>query len=250
MTQTEHERYARHLSLPDIGPSGQERLKAARVLIIGLGGLGSPAALYLAAAGVGTVGLVDADTVSRSNLQRQVIHDETQIGQRKVDSADRRIRALNSDVRVVKYAERFTAQNADRIAAGYSLIVDGADNFATRYVMSDVCLRLGIPYVYGAVSRFEGQTSILCVPNAPCYRCLFPDPPPYTVQTAEQAGILGVVPGMIGTLQAAETIKHIVGFGASLAGRLLIYDARSATLETVAVPRNPSCPACGVPHDA
>jgi len=245
MGQIERERYARHLSLPDIGPAGQERLRAARVLIVGLGGLGSPVALYLAAAGVGTIGLVDADTVTRSNLQRQVIHDETQIGRPKVASAEHRIRTLNPDVRVETFAEQFTEDRALAIAEGYALIVDGVDNFATRYMMNTACLELGIPYIYGAVSRFEGQASVFCTPDAPCYRCLFPQSPPSDAARAtEQEGILGSVPGTIGTLQATEVVKHIVGFGTSLAGRLLIYDARSMSLETVPVKRNPSCPAC------
>jgi len=246
MTENTSQRYAQHIRLPEIGTAGQERLRAARVLVVGLGGLGSPAALYLAAAGVGTIGVVDDDTVCLSNLQRQVIHDETQIGRKKVDSAMRRIHKLNSDVRVVSYAERFDARNAAALAEGYSVIVDGTDNFDTRYAISDACLHLGIPYVYGAVFRFEGQVSLLCVPNAPCYRCLFPKPPPPdTVKTIEQAGILGSVPGTIGTLQATEVVKHIVGFGTSLAGRLLVYDAFSGALEAIAIDRNPVCPACG-----
>ena len=246
LTERERERYARHLVLPSIGEKGQEKLKAARVLIVGVGGLGSSVALYLAGAGVGKIGLIDDDVVGFSNLQRQVVHGGASLDRPKVESAAARLLDLNSDIDVETFAERFDRESSRRIASSYDLIVDGADNFETRYAINDVCLDFEIPYVYGAVFRLEGQLSLLCTSDGPCYRCLFPEPPPPdSVLSGEQAGILGAVPGTIGTLQATETIKWIVGIKPDLAGRLLVYDSRSLRFEEIAVERNPDCPACG-----
>ncbi len=239
-------RYARHLALPQIGEEGQRRLKAARVLIVGVGGLGSATALYLAGAGVGRIGIIDDDDVSFPDLQRQVLHGEGTLDRPKVESAAARLADLNRDVAVETFPERFDRTIGRRIAAGYDLIVDGADNFETRYAINAVCLDLGIPYVYGAIFRLEGQTSLLCAGGGPCYRCLFPEPPsPETVLTGEQAGILGAVPGTIGTLQATEAIEWIVGIGAPLVGRLLVYDAAALRFEEISIERNRHCPACG-----
>jgi len=246
LTKRERERYARHLVLPSIGEAGQERLISARVLIVGLGGLGSAIALYLAGAGVGTLGLVDDDAVSLSNLQRQVLHGESTLGRPKVESARDRLQDLNADMSLRLHPERFTRESGRAIAADYDLIIDGTDNFETRYAMNDVCLDRGIPYVYGAIFRLEGQVSVLCAPGGPCYRCLFPEPPPEgSILTGEQAGILGAVPGTIGTLQATEAIKWIVGIEPSLVERLLIYDARASRFENVDIAPNPNCPSCG-----
>jgi molybdopterin/thiamine biosynthesis adenylyltransferase len=242
----ERERYARHLALPSIGEAGQERLKAARVLIVGLGGLGSSVALYLAGAGIGVLGLVDDDAVSFSNLQRQVIHGRSTLGEPKVESAKARLRDLNDDIEIRAHPVRFTVEHGLEIASAYDLIVDGTDNFETRYAINDVCLRLGIPYVYGAIFRLEGQLSLLCAPDGPCYRCLFPEPPlPGAVLNGEQAGLLGSVPGTIGTLEATETIKWVVGIEPPLVGRLLVYDARAARFDEIELKRNPTCAACG-----
>lgn len=244
LTDRERERYARHLALPSVGERGQERLKAARVLVVGLGGLGSPVTLYLAAAGVGTLGLVDSDVVTFSNLQRQVIHDSSTLGRPKVESARARLIDLNDDVTVETYEERFTAEAGRRIAAGYDLVVDGTDNFETRYAINEVCLERRIPYVYGAIFRLEGQLSLLCAKGGPCYRCLYPEPPSSAL-TGEEAGILGAVPGTIGALQATEAIKWIVGIEPHLVGRLLLFDARETRFEEVAIDANPDCPSCG-----
>ena len=244
LTERERDRYARHLVMPSIGEEGQDRLKAARVLVVGLGGLGSPIALYLAGAGVGTLGLVDSDVVAFSNLQRQVIHGGSTLGEAKVLSAQRRILDLNDDIEVTIHQERFTRANGPHIAQDYHLIVDGTDNFETRYAINDVCLERGIPYVYGAIFRLEGQVSLFAVEEGPCYRCVYPDPPTQ-VMTGEEAGILGAIPGVIGALEAVETIKCIVGIEPSLAGRLLVYDARAMRFDEVALDRNPSCPSCG-----
>jgi len=243
LTDRERERYARHLSLPPIGEDGQERLKAARVLIVGLGGLGSSIALHLAAAGVGRLALVDPDVVTLSNLQRQVIHGEATLGEAKVESARSRLHDLNDGVSVEAFREPFTVGSGRRIAAGCDLIVDGTDSFETRYAMNDVCLDLGIPYVYGAVFQLEGQMSLFCTKDGPCYRCLFPEPPS-SVPTAEEAGILGAVPGTIGALQAIEAIKWILGIEPCLIGRLLVFDAQAMRFEEIAVAVNPACPSC------
>ena len=247
LTREEIRRYSRHLILPEIGMAGQKRLKNARVLIVGAGGLGSPVSLYLAAAGVGTIGLVDADRVSFSNLQRQIVHGTSNLGEPKVLSAQARLRDLNPDVETCTIQEAFSSTNAERIAEGYDLIVDGTDNFPTRYLINDVCLRLGIPFVYGAIFRMEGQVSLFGAEDGPCYRCLFPEPPPpESVQTCEEAGVLGAIPGTIGTLQATEAIKWIVGIGTPLVGRLLVYDAASMTTETLQIARQEGCRGCGV----
>ena len=246
LSERERARYARHLVLPQIGEDGQRKLKAARVLIVGVGGLGSVIALYLAGAGVGRIGVVDDDSVSFSNLQRQVLHSEGMVGRSKTESAESRLVDLNRDVTVETFPEHFEPELGRMIARGYDLIVDGTDNFETRYAINDVCLALRIPYVYGAVFRLEGQVSLLCTDGGPCYRCLFPEPPPpESVMAGEQAGILGAVPGTIGTLQATETIKWIVGIGAPLVGRLLVYDAAEMRFEEVSIDANPACPACG-----
>jgi len=240
-------RYSRHLVLPEIGMTGQKRLKAARVLIVGAGGLGSPAALYLAGAGVGHIGIVDADTVSLSNLQRQVLHATSTLDRPKVESARDRMIDLNPDIAVVPYNEAFTAESAERIALGYDLIVDGTDNFPTRYLINDVCLRLGIPFAYGAIFRMDGQASLFCTDAGPCYRCVFPQPPqPETVMTCTEAGVLGVVPGLIGLLQATEVVKWFAELGTSLAGRLLIYDAANMQFEAISLSKNPECPVCSL----
>jgi len=247
LTNDEILRYSRHLMLPEVGIEGQRRLKAARVLIIGAGGLGSPAALYLAASGVGQLGLVDPDVVSYSNLQRQVIHGGGTVGKPKVESAQARLHDLNTAIDIATYHEAFTAQSAERIARGYDLIVDGTDNFPTRYLANDVCLRLGIPFAYGAIFRMEGQVSLFGIDGGPCYRCVFPTPPPpESVQTCEEAGVLGVVPGTIGMLQATEVIKWILGLGSPLAGRLLIYDAGEMCFEAINIEKNPACPTCSL----
>jgi len=246
LTPSERERYARHLALPSIGETGQRRLKAARVLVIGVGGLGSPISMYLAAAGVGHLGLVDDDAVSLSNLQRQVAHGTSTLGRPKVASGLERLLDLNPEVDVHPYHERFTAETAAGIASSYDLIVDGTDNFDTRYVINQTCVRLGIPYVYGAIFRLEGQVSVFGTPDGPCYVCVFPEPPPpETVLSGAEAGIMGAIPGTIGTLQATEAIKWIVGIGMPLVGRLLVYDAAGMAFESIEVTKNPVCPVCG-----
>jgi molybdopterin/thiamine biosynthesis adenylyltransferase len=244
LSARERQRYARHLVLPHIGEDGQERLKAARVLVVGVGGLGSASALYLAGAGVGRIGLIDDDVVSLSNLQRQVLYDGSELGRSKVAAAASRLQDLNADIEIVPYNIRFTTENGRDVAKDYDLIVDGTDNFQTRYDINEACLSLGLPYVYGAIFRMEGQMSLLCS-GGPCYRCLFPEPPAEPVLTGEQAGILGAVPGTIGTLQATEAVKWIVGFGQPLVGRLLVYDAAVMRFDEVEIQRDPHCPACG-----
>ncbi|MFL5619715.1 MAG: molybdopterin-synthase adenylyltransferase MoeB [Gemmatimonadaceae bacterium] len=242
----ELQRYHRHLILPEIGAEGQRRLKAARVLLIGAGGLGSPAALYLAAAGVGHLGVLDADDVELSNLQRQVLHDTESVGTPKVDSAATRLRAINPHVDVVTHRTRLTSANAMRLFADYDVVVDGSDNFPTRYLVNDACVLLGKPNVYGSVLRFEGQASVFSFGDGPCYRCLFREPPPPgLVQNCADSGVLGVLPGLIGVVQAAETIKLITGAGETLAGRLLLVDGLRMRFRTIDVPRDPECLACG-----
>ena len=242
----EAQRYARHLILPEVGPDGQRRLKAARVLLVGAGGLGSPAALYLAAAGVGTIGLVDADRVEVSNLQRQVLHGTAAIGRTKVESAAARLADLNPLVAVERHEERLTSANAMRILAGYDVVVDGSDNFPTRYLVNDACALLGKPDVYGSVWRFEGQVSVFWPPRGPCYRCLYRDPPPpELVPSCAEGGVLGVLPGIVGTLQATEAIKLVLGAGVPLTGRLLLVDALGMTFRELALERDPACPLCG-----
>ncbi len=239
-------RYSRHLLIPDVGLEGQRKLKAASVLIIGTGGLGSPVALYLAAAGVGHIGLVDFDVVDRTNLQRQVIHGTSTVGKLKVESARKRMLDLNPDIQVDTYNEAFTSSNAIEIAKPYDLIVDGSDNFPTRYLTNDLCVLTGKPNVYGSVYRFEGQVSVFDARVGPCYRCLFPDPPPPgLVPSCAESGILGILPGTIGTLQATEAIKLILGTGEPLIGRLLLYNAQDMSFEFVRLHKNPKCRVCG-----
>jgi sulfur-carrier protein adenylyltransferase/sulfurtransferase len=239
-------RYSRHLLIPDVGLEGQRKLKAARVLVVGTGGLGSPVALYLAAAGIGCIGLVDYDVVDESNLQRQVIHGTSGIGTLKVESARQRMLDLNPNIQVDVFNEPFTSENAMRIAAPYDLIIDGTDNFPTRYLVNDVCVLQGKPNVYGSIFRFEGQVSVFYAKEGPCYRCLFPEPPPPgLVPSCAEGGVLGVLPGTVGTLQATEAIKLILGIGTPLIGRLLLYDALDMSFQTVKLRKNPKCKICG-----
>ncbi|MDD2708536.1 MAG: molybdopterin-synthase adenylyltransferase MoeB [Verrucomicrobiae bacterium] len=243
----ETERYARHFLLPQVGQAGQERLKKSSVLLIGLGGLGSPAATYLAAAGVGRLGLVDPDVVDLSNLQRQILYTTPETGKSKTEAAAARLRALNPHVKLDVIPQRFTAKNAMKIARPYDVLVDGTDNFPTRYLVNDTAFFLGKPNAYGAISRFEGQTSFFKPgKETACYRCIFPEPPPpERAPSCADAGVLGVVPGLIGLIQATETLKAIMGLGSSLANRLLIYDALAMKFREMTLRRNPECPLCG-----
>jgi len=239
-------RYSRHLGLAEVGEEGQLRLKRGRVLIVGAGGLGSPAALYLAAAGVGQIGIVDFDAVDVSNLQRQILHDTAAVGSRKTDSARSRLEGINPLVHIETIDEELTAANALEIIRAYDLVVDGTDNFKTRYLTNDACVLLGKPNVYGSVLRFEGQASVFATASGPCYRCLFREPPPPgLVPSCAEAGVLGVLPGLVGTIQATEAIKLILGTGESLVGRLLLVDALRMRFRAVGVRRDPECPACG-----
>jgi adenylyltransferase/sulfurtransferase len=246
LSRDEISRYARHLIIPDVGVDGQKRLKAARVLLIGAGGLGSPLALYLAAAGVGHIGIVDFDVVDVTNLQRQILHGTKDVGRSKLASARERIADINPFVELTTYETALTSKNALGIIEKYDLVVDGTDNFPTRYLVNDACVMLGKPNVYGSVFRFEGQASVFSTKDGPCYRCLFPEPPPPgTVPSCAEGGVLGVLPGLIGTIQATEAIKLILGIGEPLVGRLLLVDALGAQFRTVKVRKNPACPACG-----
>jgi sulfur-carrier protein adenylyltransferase/sulfurtransferase len=239
-------RYSRHLLLPDVGLDGQLRLLDAKVLCIGAGGLGSPAALYLAAAGVGTLGLVDDDVVDASNLQRQVLHTTDRVGTPKVDSAATALTALNPDVKVVPHRVRLDRDNALELLAGYDLVLDGADNFQTRYLLNDAALRLGKPVIHASIFRFEGQLTVFSGEGGPCYRCLYPEPPPPEhAPSCAEAGVLGVLPGVVGVLQATEAIKLLLGIGASLAGRLLLYDALAMRFRELKLRADPRCPTCG-----
>jgi molybdopterin/thiamine biosynthesis adenylyltransferase/rhodanese-related sulfurtransferase len=239
-------RYSRHLILPDVGLEGQQKLKAARVLLVGAGGLGSPAALYLAAAGVGTLGLVDFDVVDVTNLQRQILHGTRDVGRSKLDSATSRIADINPHVRVERFDTRLTSANALEIILEFDLVVDGTDNFPTRYLVNDACVLAGRPNVYGSIFRFEGQASVFATPDGPCYRCLFREPPPPgLVPSCAEGGVLGVLPGLVGTIQATEAVKLILGIGDTLIGRLLLVDALRMQFRTVTVRRDPACPACG-----
>ncbi|MGH2858846.1 MAG: molybdopterin-synthase adenylyltransferase MoeB [Solirubrobacteraceae bacterium] len=245
LSAEQRERYSRHLLLPEVGPEGQQKLLDAKVLLLGAGGLGSPAALYLAAAGVGTLGIVDDDAVDLSNLQRQVIHSSDRIGVAKVDSAEQTITALNPDVKVQKYALRLGPDNIMDVLPGWDVVVDGLDNFPTRYLLNDASVRLQIPVVSAAILGFEGQLSVFKPYDGPCYRCLFPVPPPAELAPSCGAnGVLGVLPGTMGLLQATEVIKLILGEGETLVGRLLMYDALAATVSEVRVRRDPQCPIC------
>jgi len=251
----ERERYSRHLLLPEVGEAGQLRLRSARVLCIGAGGLGSPAALYLAAAGVGTLGLVDDDRVERSNLQRQVLHADARVGALKVESARACLQALNPSVSVEAHALRLSPANVDALFARYELVIDGSDNFPTRYLVNDACVKHGLPNVHGAIHRFEGQVGLFWnrartpdAPRGPCYRCLYPaPPPPELAPSCEQAGVLGVLPGVIGMLQAVEALKWLLGIGDGLLGRLVHYDALAARFIELAVPRDEHCAVCADP---
>lgn len=246
LTPAERQRYSRHLIMPEVGLEGQRKLKAAKVLLVGTGGLGSPAALYLAAAGVGTLGIVDFDVVDETNLQRQVLYGTKDVGRPKLEAAAERIRDVNPNVRVVQHQARLTSDNALDILADYDVIVDGTDNFPTRYLVNDACVLLGKPNVYGSIFRFEGQVSVFATKGGPCYRCLFREPPPPgLVPSCAEGGVLGVLPGIIGTLQALEAIKLIIGQGKTLAGRLLLFDALTMRWRELTLRRNPACPACG-----
>jgi adenylyltransferase/sulfurtransferase len=246
LTREEILRYSRHLLIPDVGLAGQRRLKQSSALVIGAGGLGSPVALYLAAAGVGRIGLVDHDDVESSNLQRQVLHGVSSVGKRKVESARTRLLDLNPAIEVETHDRSFSAANALEIAGRYDIVVDGTDNFPTRYLSNDVCVMLGKPNVYAAIYRFDGQVSVFDARVGPCYRCLFPEPPPPgLVPSCAEGGVLGVLPGTIGTLQATEVLKLLLGIGEPLIGRLLLYDALSATFEVVKLKKNPACRVCG-----
>jgi molybdopterin/thiamine biosynthesis adenylyltransferase/rhodanese-related sulfurtransferase len=240
-------RYSRHLLIPEVGEAGQQTLLQSRVLLVGAGGLGSPASLYLAAAGVGTLGIVDADVVDDSNLQRQIVHSTERLGEPKVASAKRTIEALNPDVDVKAYEERLTSENVERILGeGWDVIVDGADNFPTRYLVNDASVWHSIPVVHGSIYRFEGQATVFKPHEGPCYRCLFPaPPPPELAPSCAEGGVLGVLPGIVGSLQANEALKLLLGIGETLQGRLLLFDALATTFDEVTVKRDPDCPVCG-----
>ena len=245
LTDQEFLRYSRHLLIPEVGLDGQKKLKTSSALVIGTGGLGSPIALYLAAAGIGRIGLVDYDIVESSNLQRQIIHSEETLGKEKVESARTRMLGLNPHIQVDVYNEPFIAENALDIATDYDIIIDGTDNFPTRYLSNDIAVFLGIPNVYGSIYQFDGQSSVFYAKEGPCYRCLFPSPPPpHLVPSCGDGGVLGVLPGTIGSIQATEAIKMLLGIGSSLVGRLLLYNALDMTFDYVNLKKNPSCPVC------
>ncbi len=250
LSNEEIKRYSRHLIMPEVGIEGQRKLKAASVLLIGTGGLGSPLALYLAAAGIGRIGLVDYDIVDETNLQRQVIHGQSSIGKPKLDSAAARILDINPNVQVDKYNVPLTSDNALELFEPYDVIIDGTDNFPTRYLVNDACVKLGKPNVYGSIFRFEGQLSVFYAKEGPCYRCLFPEPPPPgLVPSCAEGGVLGILPGTIGTLQATEAIKLILGIGQPMIGRMLLYDALEMSFNTIKIRKNPHCPVCGIPAE-
>ena len=245
LTNDEIARYSRHLILPEVGMEGQQKLKAARVLCVGTGGLGAPLALYLAAAGVGTIGLIDFDVVDTSNLQRQIIHSEATVGMLKVDSAEIMLKGLNPNLNVVKHNTMLTSANALDILKDYDVIADGTDNFQTRYLVNDACVLLGKPNAYASIYRFEGQASVFGAPLGPCYRCLYPEPPPPgLVPSCAEGGVLGILPGLLGVIQATETIKLILGIGEPLIGRLLLVDALGMNFRTLKLRKNPECPVC------
>jgi sulfur-carrier protein adenylyltransferase/sulfurtransferase len=238
-------RYSRHLLIPEVGEAGQMRLLESKVLMIGAGGLGSPAALYLAAAGVGTIGIIDADTVDDSNLQRQILHSTERLGMPKTESAKLTLTALNPDVEVVEYRERLDSSNVDRILEGYDVIVDGTDNFPTRYLLNDASVKHRIPVVHASIFRFDGQVTVFKPYDGPCYRCLYPEPPPAELApSCAEGGVLGVLPGIVGSIQAAEALKLLLGIGDSLVGRLLLFDALEMSFTEVALRRDPHCPVC------
>jgi adenylyltransferase/sulfurtransferase len=246
LSQEEILRYSRHLIIPEVGVEGQRRLKDARVLMVGAGGLGSPIGLYLAAAGVGRIGIVEFDVVDETNLQRQILHGTKDVGRKKVDSARDRIADANPHVQVVAHETRLTSDNALEIVREYDLVVDGTDNFATRYLVNDACVLLGKPNVYGSIFRFEGQSTVFCTTDGPCYRCLYPEPPPPgLVPSCAEGGVLGILPGLVGVIQATETVKLLTGIGEPLVGRLLLVDALAMQFRTVRLRKDPRCPACG-----
>jgi adenylyltransferase/sulfurtransferase len=245
LSHEEIRRYSRHLLIPEVGLAGQEKLKQSSILIIGTGGLGSPVAMYLAAAGVGHLGLVDYDVVDYSNLQRQIIHGSETLGDLKVDSARHRLLDINPDIEITTYNQLFTSANAMEIARGYDVIIDGTDNFPTRYLVNDVCVMLGIPNVYGSIFRFDGQVSVFNADDGPCYRCIFPEPPPPgLVPSCAEGGVLGVLPGTVGTLQATEAIKLLLGIGESMNGRMLLYNALDMSFDFIKLRKNPNCKVC------
>jgi molybdopterin/thiamine biosynthesis adenylyltransferase/rhodanese-related sulfurtransferase len=246
LTNEEIARYSRHLILPEVGMEGQQKLKAAKVLCVGTGGLGAPLALYLTAAGVGTIGLVDFDIVDESNLQRQVIHSQATVGKLKVDSAELTLKGLNKNVTIVKHNTMLTSANALEIFKDYDVIADGTDNFQTRYLVNDACVLTGKPNAYGSIFRFEGQASVFATEDGPCYRCLYPEPPPPgLVPSCAEGGVLGILPGLVGVIQATEVIKLILGIGEPLIGRLLLVDSLAMSFRTLKLRKNPECPMCG-----
>ena len=246
LTSSEVERYSRHLLLPEMGRDGQERLKTSSALVIGAGGLGSPASMYLAAAGIGRLGLVDFDRVEASNLQRQLLHGSSDVGRSKLDSAEDRLREINPYVDLIRHGERLSLDNAYSLVSSYEVVIDGTDNFETRYVINDACVKAQVPNVYASISRFDGQASVFCAPDGPCYRCLFEQPPPpELVPNCAEGGVLGVLPGLLGTIQATETLKILLGIGNPLVGRLLLVEALEMRFREVALERNPACSICG-----
>ena len=246
LTTDDLSRYSRHLILPEVGMEGQRKLKAARVLCVGTGGLGSPLAFYLAAAGIGTLGLVDFDVVDASNLQRQIIHSTKDIGRKKLDSAEEKLKALNPALNVVKHETMLSSANALEILKDYDIVADGTDNFPTRYLVNDACVLLGKPNAYGSIFRFEGQASVFATEEGPCYRCLYPEPPPPgLVPSCAEGGVLGILPGLVGVIQATEVIKLILGKGSPLIGRLLLVDALNMRFRELKLRKNPECPVCG-----
>jgi adenylyltransferase/sulfurtransferase len=246
LSASEVARYSRHLIMPEVAMAGQQRLKAARILLIGAGGLGSPLGLYLAAAGIGTIGIVDFDVVDFSNLQRQVLHRTADVGRRKLDSAVEHLRAINPEITITPHEARITAANAFELIRPYDIVIDGTDNFPTRYLVNDACVLLGKPNVYGSIFRFDGQASVFAPPAGPCYRCLYPEPPPPgMVPSCAEGGVLGILPGVVGCIQATEAIKLVLGQGEPLIGRLLLYDALEMKFRELRVRRNPECPLCG-----
>jgi len=251
LSHEEVKRYSRHLIMPEVGIDGQRRLKASSILLIGTGGLGSPLALYLGAAGVGRIGLVDYDVVDFTNLQRQVIHGVSTVGMSKLDSAEKRMLDLNPDIEVVKYNVPLTSDNAVEIfSEDWDIVIDGTDNFPTRYLVNDACVKLGIPNVYGSIFRFEGQLSVFHAEEGPCYRCMFPEPPPPgLVPSCAEGGVLGILPGTIGTMQATEAIKLLLGIGDSMIGRMMLYDALEMNTQIIKVRKDPNCPVCSIPKE-
>ena len=246
LTHKDYQRYSRHIIMPEVGVEGQKKLKNARVLVIGAGGLGSPIAMYLAAAGIGTIGLVDFDVVDESNLQRQIIHSTEYIGRQKIESASQRLKGINPEIEVITYNDSLRSDNALQIMEGYDVVCDGTDNFQTRYLVNDACVLLGIPNVYGSIFQFEGQVSVFDAKRGPCYRCLYANPPPPgLVPSCAEGGVFGVLPGTIGTLQATEIIKLILGIGEPLIGRLMLYDALDMSFRELKLKKNPDCKVCG-----